>query len=190
MFTCRALRHKFGSELLHFPVFTSEDKDSLLNHSPIPLTYIPLSGIDYDLIACVKLRIISIRTGHWKSGWENGLLAIALQRRYQFVLKRVIEAPRLGYKTTYNSVPPRAIYVEDVKTAWRAIKHDPDLSSMYSYWKQYDKTTGKSTGEHPYGLPPSLEQVEAVFKAALWKWDDPEAEEWKILDNHETVVPP
>ncbi|KAI4284760.1 MAG: hypothetical protein L6R38_001160 [Xanthoria sp. 2 TBL-2021] len=184
MFTCLALRKSFGvGDDLNFPAFESQDKKCLEGEQPDELQDPPFSveALEYDLIACAKLHF------DIKDGWQSALIAIALQRWHRLEDFKFDEQ-KAYYSMKYNQKPPRKVLADDVEKEYGAMIFDFEQNSVYTYWKEYNTATKKSSAKHPLSSPPTLEAIEARFKAALYNWDHPDTFMWTCTDGEELLI--
>lgn len=64
-------------------------------------------------------------------------------------------------------------------------------NTAYDYWANYDKEKGTSTAVgnlNWFGGVPKIEEIEARFKAALYKWHEDKTVIWDIIKGDEVIA--
>lgn len=182
MFTCKALEIGFPGGKL--PPFNSQDFAACpeFGFEFHQSDQLPQNVLDYDLVAYVHLYL------EVEPGWENGLIAIALQRLHKLDnFRPVTEGSATGFRTNISHEEPKPVWASEVEKLYRFMQTGDNGKRVYDYWKQYDKSTKSSSVTHPFSSPaPNHEEVEARFKACLWNWKSSSSRTWSILNGIES----
>ncbi|KAL8684691.1 MAG: hypothetical protein Q9224_006184 [Gallowayella concinna] len=183
MFTCKALeQHPKASRA----AFGTLDHDLLPSEGPVgDFQSEMLDEFDYHLMACATIHF------DIKSGWNSGLLAIALQRHPSSVeIKQEKGTDTLRAK--FKEVTPRRILAKHVEEEIKTMEAmDGKEHEAWVYWLNFNEEnnasgfTYKSKNKQEI---PTFDELKAFFRAALSKaFYSDNIETWKLEDGQEII---